>query len=580
MSNKNNEYEYFNSSISVSSLNTNLLLSEFSVLRCPSCKLIPLIKLNSFEDTLEYLCPNNHKEKGKFEDIYKKLKLNNLNNLICSFCSNKSVFYCPNCVNFVCNEHKKVEENKKHVLININNIDCYCFKHNHKISDYCKTEKLFICAECDHSIKKNCNLIHLKNLIFKEEKINNYIKLMNENRNLKFFNDLEKILNDFIKKIQQIKTNLNKINYRSLFLDLINSYKFKINNNCYNYNNYNNIILNLENFDDGKSKFLNIFNDLKTKLKDFENKFITTPEKSTKQSEPNEISLNSLKIFKQINYNEVIYSIKKLNDNRIAFGGKSSILLILNKNFEFDLNVNFNSNTIRFINQLKNLNLILSFENNSIKIIKIENKNYSIVQDIQNAHNNLINFIIELSNKNFVTSCFDGSVKFWGLNANNQYIKRFKVMEQKYVYNVLETKKNEIVYEIGESTIKFFNYNTKQKIKDFNNLTLSGLYLGIRIILIKNFVLVGGNKKIYFFDVNSYNLIKETNYIGVINSLINFNDNSIIIGEETGNVSLFNLNNNKNNVLNNAHKGRVRAILYYNNYLITGGEDFILKIWK
>ena len=83
MSNKNNDYEYYDSSISVSLLNTNLLLSEFSVLRCPSCKLIPSIKLNSIENTLEYLCPNNHKEKGKFEDIYKKLKLNNLNNLIC-----------------------------------------------------------------------------------------------------------------------------------------------------------------------------------------------------------------------------------------------------------------------------------------------------------------------------------------------------------------------------------------------------------------------------------------------------------------------------------------------------------------
>ena len=269
-----------------------------------------------------------------------------------------------------------------------------------------------------------------------------------------------------------------------------------------------------------------------------------------------------------------------MNDNRIAFGGKSSILIILNKNLEIDFNINFNSNTIRYINQLKNLNLILSFENNSIKIIKIDNKNYSIVQDIQNAHVNLINFIIELSNKNFVTSCFDGSVKFWGLNANNQYIKKFKIMEEKYVYNVLETKKNEIVYDIGDSSIKFFNYNTKQKIKEFNNLVLSGFYLGIRIILIKNFVLVGGNKKIYLFDVNSYNLIKEINYIGLINSLINFNDNSIIIGEETGNVSLFNLNNNKNNVLNNAHKGRIRAILYYNNYLITGGDDFILKIWK
>ena len=282
-----NEY-YYDSSISVSSINSNVLLSESSVLRCPSCKLIPSIKLNSIEDSLEYSCPNNHKEKGKFDEIYKKLKTNNLNNLICSFCSKKCNFYCPICIKFVCNEHKKDEENnKKHVLIDINNIDCFCFKHNQKISDYCKTENLFICAECKHSIKKNCNLIHLKNLVLKEEKINNFNKFINENKDSKILNELEKILNDFIKKIQQLKSNLNKIYHKSFFLDLINSYKFKINNNCYNYNNYNNIISNFENFDEGKKKYLNIFKDFLKKIKELENKFIITNEKSTKKKRRN-----------------------------------------------------------------------------------------------------------------------------------------------------------------------------------------------------------------------------------------------------------------------------------------------------
>ena len=572
-----NEY-YYDSSISVSSINSNVLLSESSVLRCPSCKLIPSIKLNSIEDSLEYSCPNNHKEKGKFDEIYKKLKTNNLNNLICSFCSKKCNFYCPICIKFVCNEHKKDEENnKKHVLIDINNIDCFCFKHNQKISDYCKTENLFICAECEHSIKKNCNLIHLKNLVLKEEKINNFNKFINENKDSKILNELEKILNDFIKKIQQLKSNLNKIYHKSFFLDLINSYKFKINNNCYNYNNYNNIISNFENFDEGKKKYLNIFKDFLKKIKELENKFIITNEKSTKKKEE---TSNSFKIFKEINYNDIIYSIKKMNDNRIAFGGKSSILNILNKNFDIDFNINFNSNTIRFINELKNFNLIIAFENNSIKIIKINKKTYSIIQDIQEAHKEMINFIIELSNKNIITTCFDGSVKFWGLNSNNQYIKKFKIIENEHVYNVLETKKNEIVYELGNSTIKFFNYNTRQNIKIYNNLFLSGFYLGNRIILIKNFILIGGNQKIYLFDVSSYNLIKEINYNGIINTLTQFNNDSIIIGEEKGNISLFNLNNSDSNILSNAHKGRIRALLYYNNYLISGGDDNILKIWK
>ena len=566
---------YYDSSISVSSINPNVLLSEYSVLRCPLCKLIPSIKLNSIEDSLEYSCPNNHKEKGKFGEIYKKLKINNLNNLICNFCSKKCNFYCPICIKFVCNEHKKNEENnKKHVLININNIDCFCFKHNQKISDYCKTENLFICAECEHSNQKNCNLIHLKNLVLEEEKINNFNKLIKENKNSIFLNELEKILNDFIKKIQQLKSNLNNINHKNFFLDLINSYKFKINNNCYNYNNYNNIISNFKNFDEDYNKYLIIFDDLMNKIKEFENKFKTN-EKSLKKN--NEISF---KIFKEINYNDIIYSIKKMNDNRIAIGGKSSILFILNKNFDIDLKINFSSNTIRFINELKNFNLLLAFENNSIKIITINSKKYSIIQDIQEAHKQLINFVIELSNKNLVTTCFDGSVKFWGLNTNNQYIKKFKIIEDTYVYNVLETKKNEIVYELGNSSIKFFNYTTKQNIKIYNNLFLNGFLLGNRIILIKNSIIIGGNQKIYFFDVNSYNLIKEINYNGVINTITQFNNNNIIIGEEGGNISLFNLNDKDYNVLTNAHKGRIRAFLYYNNYLISGGDDNILKIWK
>jgi hypothetical protein len=152
---------------------------ENFILRCPTCKLIPNIKSNLSENTLEYKCQNNHKEKGIFNIIYEKLKKeNNINKMKCNKCSKKAEKYYFKDFKFYCNEHLENNEN----YLNINNIDNYCFNHNEKIVMYCKTENKLLCGECDHE-DIDCEIIPIKQLLFKNENIEKFQKKITEIKN-------------------------------------------------------------------------------------------------------------------------------------------------------------------------------------------------------------------------------------------------------------------------------------------------------------------------------------------------------------------------------------------------------------
>ena len=79
------------------------------------------------------------------------------------------------------------ETNQKHLesnenYLNINNIDNYCFNHNEKIVMYCKTENKLLCGECDHE-DIDCEIIPIKQLLFKNENIEKFQKKITEIKN-------------------------------------------------------------------------------------------------------------------------------------------------------------------------------------------------------------------------------------------------------------------------------------------------------------------------------------------------------------------------------------------------------------
>jgi WD40 repeat protein len=56
-----------------------------------------------------------------------------------------------------------------------------------------------------------------------------------------------------------------------------------------------------------------------------------------------------------------------------------------------------------------------------------------------------------------------------------------------------------------------------------------------------------------------------------------------VIGDDNGNLNQFDVFSESNQSIslnNNAHKSDINTISVFNNYLVSGGDDNILKIWK
>jgi len=301
----------------------------------------------------------------------------------------------------------------------------------------------------------------------------------------------------------------------------------------------------------------------------------------------NHFILNNSKSILNIYFDTWIYCMKLLINKKLAIGVRTSILFIINnENFNIDLKINNNKQRLYCIEQIKNGNIILSFSNGDIRIIKISNNSYEIIQDIYNAHNyQRIYNIIELKNNinefNFISCSEDKSIKLWSIrNNNNIYEEIFQIKEEEEIFNIKEIKNNIIIYDIYKlEKIKFYDIQEKKEIKQINNLKLSDWWNNF--IIINNKVIICGNEKIYFIDINTYLIIKEINYNCIICSGVKINENSFIIGDYKGNLVEFNINNDAPiSIKNNAHIDYIRSIIIYNNILITGGEDKTLKFWK
>ena len=212
-----------------------------------------------------------------------------------------------------------------------------------------------------------------------------------------------------------------------------------------------------------------------------------------------------------------INCLKILEDGRLAASDSKSNLIIYNlETFNSDIIIKNNLGWLYNFTQLKNKNIICSFDSYyTLKIIKIKNNNeYEDIQIIKNAHNNKITKIIELKNENIITFSYDYSFKIWKLNNNNKYekINEFKDINQ--LSDGLEIKDNEILYELNTylDSLVFYNLDKNKKIKILNDLKLTITDIGYRIIKLNDDeVALAGYKKVYLIDINNYGILNEIN---------------------------------------------------------------------
>ena len=141
---------------------------------CPECKENILIDFENFKVNF-HNCKNNHniyKTLNEFEETQKI----NLNNIICNICNinNKAnthdnKFYTCNTCNKNIYPLCKSNHNKNHFIINYNNKNYICNKHNgERFIKFCKTCKKDICMLCEDEHEGH-NIIEYRKILIKND---------------------------------------------------------------------------------------------------------------------------------------------------------------------------------------------------------------------------------------------------------------------------------------------------------------------------------------------------------------------------------------------------------------------------
>jgi len=271
--------------------NTNIIKSKDII--CPICQENCLFDLRNYRIKL-YGCKNGHKtENIKLKD-FNKTQVIDISKIKCDKCKSKNksetfnneFYVCYECKMNLCPLCKSVHD-KTHSIINYDNKNYVCNKHNETLFKYCEDCKIDMCLSCvnehkGHNIQsyedKLVDIKYFKSLL-------NYLD--------KFINKFKKNLEEAILKFKSIIENLDI--YYNLYNDMLNKYEKNKNRN-YNFlfnsreiflsNEEVAIALNLCNYGYNLNGLLYLYNEMNE-----ENEEIEITYKPNKNEENNKIRI-------------------------------------------------------------------------------------------------------------------------------------------------------------------------------------------------------------------------------------------------------------------------------------------------
>ena len=201
---------------------------------CPICKEHCTIEINDFKINFNK-CKNNHISKDIYLFKFEETQTINLNEIICDLCKNnnkgnsyENKFYtCNNCNKNLCllckPNHDK--NHKNHIVLNYDDKNNICKKHNNTFNKYCKDCEENICLLCKDE-HKNHNILDLSELLLKKDDFEILNKLKESIDKYKYkvniiketFDKMINILDIYYKITNDIFNdyNLNKLNYYKL----------------------------------------------------------------------------------------------------------------------------------------------------------------------------------------------------------------------------------------------------------------------------------------------------------------------------------------------------------------------------
>ena len=591
---------------------------------CPECGNFTKIKIDNYNIDLGE-CENKHKKNNILFNEFEDTQKIDLSKIICDVCKEKNkannedkFFKCFSCSKNLCSLCKNSHD-KTHKIVDYEEKNYICERHNDTFVKYCTKCEQNICMECEIE-HKNHNLTYFGELMPNKDKllkeiaqfrikidefnknVNDIIKILNNTMdNIEiYYNLCNDILNNFeIKKknyyilqnikeifnyIEIIKKDLNKINNENNLnnkikniINISNAMTQKQNNNIINLENNNQIINNEENpiNIENENNIINEEND----LKNLEN------DKEDIESRKYINKINHIFMKEPINLKYQL-DIVETND----FFGCNDLFEVYtsykdNKEYVASKNINdFNIDIITLIDNKKILSLeghkihirtlryFINNKDNNEYLISADDNGLVIVWDISNEYN--IKYQIE---SNYEINAAKGISIFSCLlvfpeNNNDNYI-------------VIST--NNISKDIDKSATKLYSMNDGNFSKNINNSNNYGIMYLLSWHNKKNnkyYIIQLANAKIIINNLLEDELYCELKHRheGDLNSGFVFskdNNDFLCYSSENGRISIWNLYTKK--LINKIKmiKSRLMHIIEWNNkYLIVA--DFDNKTFK
>ena len=556
------------------------------------------------------------------------------------YCPECQKYICNKCQNFhseffVDHNPLNLDKNIEDSFINI----CKQENHNYKLEFYCKTHNILCCAGCCTKIKndiygqhKDCDIYFIKDI--KNDKQNSL------KENIKILEDLSKnfelAINDIktlFEKIEKNKEEL-KIKIQKSFTEirnclnekeeqLLSEIDEKFNENYFqedlikegeklpkkiklslekgkkvdNEWNDNNLSLMINNCIEIENniKNINLINNNINKLNSINKKEIRV--------ELDEIKINNLlQNIKQITikdnfYLDIkdpiqiikvhtawVYCLLMMQDGRIASGsGDHSIIIYNSKTFQPDLIIKEHKDYVLCIIQLYSGILASCSRDGTINLFRINNVKYEKIQTL-NYHTNKVYKIIELKN-NLLASCSEDRNIIFYKQDKEKYIKDFHISTDKPSFYLIQTKEDEICYSDNEDSIFFYDLIEKKIKTSLSNLNKTkNCNRTWFLMMSKDLLVIPGNKQLTIVDVNKIIIKNIIETPGINYGVCLFNKKLLFTGDNSG--AIFQWKIEDNNLIFVSKKEKAHnycsinvLINMGNNYIVSGSDDYSIKIW-
>ena len=383
------------------------------------------------------------------------------------------------------NNRKKIEENRKDIELIKDNIHNIISGHSHQKNEIDKINK---------ELNKKCNLDDVAEALELKLDKENYLNEINKVKN-DIEKNIEKKLEEILKKIDEINNNKSDINDFKLINDAFQDMKLSLTQRVDDIDNdLDRLIENIKSQFQTTNKLINDLENKKNDKKDFDEVNILLNKKLDEEKFNNLISeiknnlfeslnnfkedyLTNIKIFenKLENKNEtIITELNKQNDaiKNFTTNEKEEINLTINEILQ-ENNLEINNNLEQINSEIKNLEK--NFEEKIQKKLD-ENKFDTYLTNIKKELNSKISILDSQKNIQDIMISFEQKINILITELKQELITNFEnLLHEKADITLLNDKISSIDFNILKDYITTIDYDLKQKMEsmfnDYINIT-------------------------------------------------------------------------------------------------------------